>query len=413
MYEITKQRLIKKHLALMVLSFVFFMALCILSGYAPALIGIKEGDPPKQIILEDISGTKVDVAGFFGNAPVILVFWKLTGKEYLDYSLDELIFLRDFHEQYHEKTGLKIFGIYTPEEDKDIPGFEINAVQNLIKINRITFPILIDRGFKMYKEYGVIALPSTIMIDKTGKVKFIYPGFPISAQSIFAEQIMDLIGLSKIAREDKGIKTKRLDTGSNRLYQYALQMYKRGLLEQAISPLKKSMDVEPDYTWSHNLMGIILSKRGSFEGSAEKFKYAMKLDKDNVAAYFNYGLLLFENEKYDDAEQYLKTSITLNNALAETHYVLGLLYKKTNRRGEALNELKTALMLFEKKKAPPIYETPTFYRISILYALSDLYTRQGDDKKAFGLLQQAVQIALGIDDKPEHFRRIEELMMYE
>ncbi len=139
----------------------------------------------------------------------------------------------------------------------------------------------------------------------------------------------------------------------------------------------------------------------------------IKLDKGNAAAHFNYGLLLFENEKYNDAEQYLKTSVTLNNALAETHYALGLLYKKISRRDEALNELETALMFFEKKKAPSIYEPSTFYRISILYALSDLYVRQGDDKKAFDLLQQAVQIALDIEYKPEHFRRIEELMMYE
>ena len=118
-------------------------------------------------------------------------------------------------------------------------------------------------------------------------------------------------------------------------------------------------------------------------------------------------------EKYNEAEQYFKTSITLNNAMAEAHYVLGLLYKKTKRHDEALNELKTALVLFEKKKTASIYEPFTFHRISVLYALADLYALQGDDKKAFALLQQAVQITLGIEGKPEHLHRSEELMMYE
>ena len=414
MYEITKQWRITKYSALIILLFAFFIINCILPEYSSALIGIKEGDLPKQVILDDLKGTKVDVTKFFGSKPVILIFWKLTtNKEFLDYSMDELILLKNFHEQYHNKAGLEIFAIYTPEEDKDIPDTEIAMVQNMIKANKIPFPILIDRGFKIFKEYGVIALPSTIMIDKTGKIRFIYPSFPIAAQSLIAEQIMDLIGLAKVVREDEGVKTKRLDTTSNRFYQYALQMYKKGLLEQAASPLKKSIDIKPDYSWAHNLMGIIFSKRGNFEKSAEEFKFAIKLDKNNVPAHFNYGLLLFNSEKYNEAEQYFKTSITLNNAMAEAHYVLGLLYKKTKRHDEALNELKTALVLFEKKKTASIYEPFTFHRISVLYALADLYALQGDDKKAFALLQQAVQITLGIEGKPEHLHRSEELMMYE
>ncbi len=230
MHEIAKQRPIEKYSALVVLFFVIFIIHCILPGHANALIGIKEGDLPKQVVLDDITGAKVDVTGFFGNKPVVLVFWKLTGEKYLDYSLDELIFLRDLHERYHDKAGLKIFGIYTPDEDKNIPDSEINAVQNLIKINRITFPILIDRGFKMFKEYGVIALPSTIMIDKTGKIKFIYPGFPISAQSIFTEQIMDLIGAAKISHEEEGIKTKRPDAGLNRLSLHLKNLWRWNLI---------------------------------------------------------------------------------------------------------------------------------------------------------------------------------------
>lgn len=415
--EINKKRESSGFPFLLITLAVLLAIICSLPSASSALIGIKEGDPPREILLEDLSGTIHDVTDLFGKKPVILVFWELTtDKSFLNYSLDELRFLNDFYKKYHEETGLEIFGIYTPEEEKYIPAVESAAVRNLIKVNKIKFPVLIDRGFKLFREYGVIALPSTIMVDKTGKIKFIYPSFPIAAQPLFSEQIRDLVGAAGVAHKDKGLKTKGPDSHSIRLYHYSLQLYKKGLLEQALSPLRKSLALEPDFAWVHNLMGIIMWKRGNYEDAVKELDKAIKLERDNAPAHFNYGLLLFENEKFDEAEKHFNFSIALNNSMAEAHYVLGLLYKKTGRPDDALKELKTALALFEKRKITTvIFDSSAFHRISTLYTLSELYIKNGDDKQAMDLLQKAAQVALGLEsvtDK-EHLYRSRDLMIYE
>ncbi len=382
-----------------------------------ALIGIREGDVPKEFTLPDLNGSLVNSGDYFGSKPVIIVFWELAmSKSFLDYSMDELRFLNDFYEKHHDKSGLEIFAIYTPEEDREIPESEIERVKNLIKVNRIKFPVLIDTGFKIFREYGVIALPSTLMIDKTGKIKFIYPSFPLASQPLFTEEIKSLIGIIKPAPDMEAKNADGPGSHSDRLYSYAHQMYKRGLVEQALSPLKKSMQMAPEYAPSHNLMGIILWKIGNLKDAADEFELAIKLDKNNAPAYFNYGLLLFENDKYAEAEAHIKSAVSLNNNLAEAHYVLGMIYKKRKHVSDALKELEEALTLFDKKKkTPALYDTSDYNRISVLYSLSKLYAENGDYKKALDLLIKATQVSLGLEDKEEtdHLHRSGDLMIYE
>jgi peroxiredoxin len=384
-----------------------------------ALIGAREGEAPIKFTLEDVNGTAIDVGGLFGRKPVIIVFWELPiSKSFMDYSMDELRYLNDFYDKHHDSTGLDVIGIYTPEDQGEIPDSEIERVKNLVKVSRIKFTILIDRGFRIFREYGVIALPSTVMIDKSGKIKFIYPSFPMSAQPIFNEEIGSLIGLAPVRAEKEPEKKKGPDSHSVRLYNYALQMYKKGLLEQALSPLKKSIEMDADSPTSHNLMGIILWKRGNLEDSIGEFNKAVTLDKAYVPAHFNYGVLLFESEKYSEAERHFKEALSLNSSMAEAHYVLGLLYKKTNREEEAVGELGTALALFEKSKTASSYEIyapSAFHRISSLYALSELYRKKGETGKALDVLQKAAQLAIGLDirTEKENLQRSRDLMIYE
>lgn len=395
---------------------VFFFIICLFPVNASALIGIKEGDAPKEINLNDLNGQPVDITGLFGKKPVIIIFWELVSdKSFLDYSMDELRFLNDYYEKYRDRQGLEIFGIYTPVEQGDITESELAEVRNLIKSNKINFPILIDNGFKVFRDYGVIALPSTIMVGRNGKIEFIYPSFPISAQAVFSEKIPELTG-TQAARKKEDVKIKGPDSQASRLYHYALQMYKRGLLEQAVSPLKKSLSLDTENAWSHNLMGIVLWARGNFDGAVAEFNRALELDINNNAAHFNYGLMLFENDKYGDAEKHFKTALALNDNFAEAHYILGMLYKITNRHNDALKELQTSFALLEKKKSAPVFlESSAYQRISTLFALSELYAQSGDQKACLELLHKAAQTALGIDSKTdkEHLYRSKDLMVYE
>ena len=271
-----------------------------------------------------------------------------------------------------------------------------------------------DEGFRMFKEYGVIALPSTIMINENGKIEFIYPSFPLVAKKIFIKNIEELVGIVKPAV--KPDKEQGADTKAKRLYHYALQMYKKGLLEQALSPLRKSIALESGSAWSHNLMGIILWKSGDFDGSVKEFKDAIRIDRQLSQAHFNYALILFENNRLNESEKQLDISLAIDNSSAEAHYLLGMLYKKMKRPDEALETFEKALLIYEEKDMDAlVYDSALFNMVSVYYVLSELYAEKGDVKTSRKLLRQATRAALGINGeegkKPVY--RSEDLMIYE
>ena len=407
----------KLHFKTAGLIYILFFVFSLLPSTSSALIGVKEGDAPKEIILNDLEDRTVKLSEYYGKNPVILIFWEQPlSKAFLDYSMDELHFISDYYEKYHEKTGLKVFGIYTPEEDGKIPDDEITKVRNLIKANKIKFPILIDQGFKFFQEYGVIALPSTVMVNKTGKIQFIYPSFPQAAHPLIAEQVKILMGMAVPAKKEEVIKGP--DSKSGRFYRYALQMYKKGLAEQALSPLKKSLELDPDLAMSHNLMGIVLWERGKSDEAREAFTKAIALDNDNMAAHLNYSVLLFEQEQYDDVEKNLKSlSVAEAPFKVRLHYILGLIYRNTNRIDEAIKELEEANSIIDKVESDE-RESVSFsdsYRVFLLRDLSALYNKKNNKDKAIELLTRAVRVSLDLEGKSESIPLNErkDIMLYE
>jgi Tfp pilus assembly protein PilF/alkyl hydroperoxide reductase subunit AhpC len=403
--------------SLSVLLVSLFAAVILLPVHSLALIGIKEGDRAKEIVLSDLDGKTVNMAEFFGSKHVVLVFWELPlDNSFLNYSLDALNHLNDLYSKHHDKSGLEVVGIYTPVDDKDIPEKEISEVRQLIASNRINFPILIDRGLKYYREYGVIALPTTVMVSKPGTIEFVYPSFPQTAPPIISRQVRALIRGTKVEPPAKKVKEKESDSQKEGLYLYALQMFKKGLLEQSFSSLEKTIALNPDNLWAHNLMGIILWKRGMATQSREEFEKAIALDMGNIVPHLNSTILLFDQRKYDEAEELLIKAPTVHDEFnIRAHWMLGLIYKNSNRIDQSLKELELAYSLLEVMTLKDEETESYSFRIPILRDLAELHSRKGDYKKAIELLNEAVQVALGHDRDVEAMplNQRKSIMLYE
>jgi tetratricopeptide (TPR) repeat protein len=196
-------------------------------------------------------------------------------------------------------------------------------------------------------------------------------------------------------------------------------MYKRGFFDQAISPLNKSLELEQDNIWAHNLLGIILWEKGIRDQSLEKLKGAIALDRNNIAVQLNYAVLLIEQGNYEEAENLLKTlPPTEGDLVVKSHYLLGLVYQKTNRDGKALEELDKAYTIVKENSPVAIDESITpFYslKVSILHDIAEIYKKRGDSKKALEFLHEAFHEGLIIETTPEreHLEEIRDLMIYE
>ncbi len=80
--------------------------------------------------------------------------------------------IQGWHESYKNK-GLTVIGVHPPEFGA------ARDMEDLVWTARergLTFPIVQDNGFKLWKKYGNRIWPALFLIDKTGQVRYSHMG---------------------------------------------------------------------------------------------------------------------------------------------------------------------------------------------------------------------------------------------
>jgi len=141
-------------------------------AWRPAAIcadaGVDVGSDAPPFVLKDLEGKEFDLSEYLGKQVVLLDFWSI----YCSTCVEEIPHLLSLYEKYAEK-GLVVIGVNMdayglPRVKKFIRGFEY----------KITYPVVIDTLKRdVSRSYQVNLLPTTVLIDKTGKIKLKRVGF--------------------------------------------------------------------------------------------------------------------------------------------------------------------------------------------------------------------------------------------
>ena len=96
----------------------------------------------------------------------------------------EMPLLEALHQRY-EPLGFTMLGINVEEDSSLADGF--------LRDTPVTFPILYDRENTVSKSYDVIAMPTTIIVDREGNVRFIHHGYKDGYENDYQDQVRTLI----------------------------------------------------------------------------------------------------------------------------------------------------------------------------------------------------------------------------
>ena len=88
------------------------------------------------------------------------------------------------HNRY-EDTGFTVLGVNVEGDSK--------PAQEIVDKTKVTFPILIDEGQKVSELYDLEAMPSTIVIDRDGVIRYIHLGYKPGDESRYVEVVKKLI----------------------------------------------------------------------------------------------------------------------------------------------------------------------------------------------------------------------------
>src|SRR5512139_1342942 len=151
--------------------------LCPASAWA-----LKAGDPFPHFAAPDLAGVNVDTKAF-GKKVILIEFWSI----YCSSCVQQMPHVAALYDKYKDQ-GLQCIGI-----DMDV--FGVARVKKFVDglDFKIGYPNVIDAKMQIKSLLGVSILPTTIVVDTTGKVALFHIGYKPGFEKEMEEFVKKLL----------------------------------------------------------------------------------------------------------------------------------------------------------------------------------------------------------------------------
>ncbi|MBL1277008.1 MAG: TlpA family protein disulfide reductase [Ectothiorhodospiraceae bacterium] len=139
---------------------------------------ILEGPAP-DFTLKSRSGENVKLSELRGDV-VMINFWA----SWCAPCRQEMPLLEDMYKKYSD-LGFVLLGVNVEEDSS-------KAIELLREVP-VSFPVLFDNKNDVTKLYKVVAMPSTVMVDRDGNMRYLHRGYLPGYEAEYIKQIKELI----------------------------------------------------------------------------------------------------------------------------------------------------------------------------------------------------------------------------
>ena len=152
------------------------LALLVLASSAQA-VSLQESAP--DFTLKSLDGSNLRLEEYRGQV-VLINFWA----SWCGPCRQEMPLLDRLHQRY-EDTGFAVLGV-------NVEG-EVGPARDIVDKTKVSFPVLIDTGQQVSERYNLEAMPSTIVVDRDGVVRYIHRGYKPGDESKYVQVVKELI----------------------------------------------------------------------------------------------------------------------------------------------------------------------------------------------------------------------------
>jgi peroxiredoxin len=110
--------------------------------------------------LPEAGGGQVSLSRFIGKKPVLLIFWAT----WCPHCNESVPAINTMHSEPPTRDTLAIFALDYRESRERVKAF--------IASKKVAFRVLLDESGSVARKYGVVGIPTYILIDRDGKVVF-------------------------------------------------------------------------------------------------------------------------------------------------------------------------------------------------------------------------------------------------
>jgi thiol-disulfide isomerase/thioredoxin len=145
----------------------------------PALATTTSAPAPEFRLSQRGSATPISLADFRGQV-VMLNFWA----SWCGPCREEMPILEGIHRKY-KPLGFTLLGVNVEPDAK--------AAEAFLKATPVSFPVVYDPDSKVSRLYEVAGMPSTVIVDRKGTVRYVHRGYKPGDENEYLNQIRALV----------------------------------------------------------------------------------------------------------------------------------------------------------------------------------------------------------------------------
>lgn len=142
---------------------------------APTLVG---RDAP-DFALKTLDGSNLRLSEFRGQV-VLVNFWARWAGD----SRQEMPALNKINTTY-QRAGLVVLGVSVDED--------LRRAREFAGAMKVSYPIMFDTGTDLGRDYFLQKMPMTILVDRSGVVRFSHIGYKHGDERIYLDHIRELL----------------------------------------------------------------------------------------------------------------------------------------------------------------------------------------------------------------------------
>ncbi len=303
------------------------------------LQGLQVGMEAPAFTLTNLSGERKPLSELVADKLTVIVFWSTWSPN----SEKELLKLEELYRKYRSAG----FGVVAVNVDGQK---QAEAATGKIRLKvetlKLSFPVLIDSGLATFHDYGVIAVPSAVVIDRNRIIKYELSGFPL----VGSEEMFDFISSTFNAR-----KTAELAAGSaaykpdrNALRYFTMgktALASRSSAGTAEMWFKKAIEYDPKFAAPYLSLGQFYLRRNQSSSAKGLFEKVLSFEPGNQVALCELAKIMIDGNNIDEGKALIDKALHQKGTYTACHYYLGALYAKEGKSAEALKALDDAIQL--------------------------------------------------------------------
>ncbi len=240
------------------------LSVLLASGVLPAQAfkRTEVGESLKDFTLEAGDGSRFHLEEGRGAGATLVVFWATWSSR----SADALAGFQQLYAE-HGGRGLQVVAVNVEHQESD-PA-DRPRLEAFARDLGVSFPVVFDQGLAVFNEYGVIAVPSTVLADGQGKIVELLEGYAYTTRDEFRDRVLEVLGVLAPKPEVAGPTGYVAKGKAARYVQMGGVLMERGMPGRAEGVFRQAATQDPDYAAAMRGLAAALRAQGK-EGDAEE-----------------------------------------------------------------------------------------------------------------------------------------------